>query len=176
MFSYLNDVSFGFFRSSKYCLCLGMQLNVKLPDLFARQHLDQVSFLVMLCDPVGNEFQVIVRKFDGNAYFTTGWRDMGLFYCLHEGGVVRLVYVRNDKCFIKVKDRFGDEVDYPTPPRIFRLGREPVPNSGFASFLGEQFLRQLARVPTIYYTLYKTLTFNDVHSGKLVCSLHFCCF
>lgn len=124
----------------------------------------------MLSDPVGNEFQVIVRKFDGKAYFTTGWREMGLYYCLYGGGIIRLVYVRSNKFFIKAKDRFGHEVQYPTPPKIFRLGHQPAPNDSFDFLIGERFLQQLARVPILCHAIYKTLTRADVLTGKLVCA------
>lgn len=127
----------------------------------------------MLSDPVGNEFQVIVRKFDGKAYFTTGWREMGHYYSLYGGGIIRLVYVRSNLFFIKVKDRFGDEVQYPTPPKIFRLAHEPVPNDSFDFLLGERYLRELARVPILCHAIYKTLTRADVVTGKLVCASSF---
>lgn len=150
---------------------------MKLPELFNQQHIDEVSFLVMLCDPVGNEFQIIVRKFDGQAYFTTGSHEMGLYYRLHGGGIVRVVYARNNKCFIKVKDKSGDEVQYPTPPKIFILGHQPVANDAFDFLIGEQYLRQLDRVPTLFHTLYKRLTRDDVFTGKLVCfPVFFCSF
>lgn len=59
----------------------------------------------MLCDPAGNESQIIVKKVNGHPYLSTGWNDMGFRYLLHGGGLIRLVYVRKDRFFIKVKDR-----------------------------------------------------------------------
>lgn len=70
---------------------------------------------------------------------------------------------------IKVKNRFGKEVLYPTPPHIFKLGHPPIPNNNVDP--GDKFLRSLSRVPTLYHTLSKRLTVADVNSRELVCIL-----
>lgn len=126
----------------------------------------------MLGDPVGNEFQQFVCKENGTPYFSSGWNEMGLHYCLHGGGIIRLVYVRKDRMFIKVKDRFGNEVAYPTPPRIFKLGQPAIPNIN--ADLGDRYLRSLSRVPALYHTLSKRLTELDINSGHLVCIFILC--
>lgn len=126
-----------------------------------------MSFLVNLCDPVGNEHQVIVKKVNARVYFGSGWNQMGSLYPQNGRGTVRLVYIRPNKFFIKVKDRFGKEVKYPTPPCIFKPTQDPVQRLTIDA--GDKYLSTISKVPTVYHKLGKHLTADDARGEKLVC-------
>lgn len=75
---------------------------MRLPRRFNNNHLHEVSDILLLCDPAGNMFEVVLEKLLGEAFFVQGWNAVGKFYGLHFRGWVRLVYVRCDRMLIKL--------------------------------------------------------------------------
>lgn len=80
---------------------------------------------------MGNKFKIILRKRLQHVYITFGWIQLGQFYRLRQGGVVRLVYVGGARFQIKIKERFGAPVEYPTPPRLLSIDNEPQPTTTY---------------------------------------------
>lgn len=83
--------------------CSIFQDSVRLPRMFNREHLHDVAPSVILSDPVGNMFQLVVQKKKNEAYFVQGWNALGKFYGLHLGGWIRLVFVRSDRFLMTIK-------------------------------------------------------------------------
>lgn len=150
-------------------ICLSIfQEYVRLPRSFVRDNIHDVAPSVMLCDPVGNMFEVVVQKKKNEAVFAEGWSSIGKFYGLHLGGWVKLVYVRSDRFLIQVRDKLDQQVCYPLPPTVSWIGESPksiecVNEDGFVSHFAN-----ICQKPDFFHILEKTLTPNDVVSGLLV--------
>lgn len=140
--------------------------------MFSTEHVHEVAESVLLCDPKGNMFQVLVQKREGEAYFGQGWNEVGKFYGLELGGWARLIYARSDRFLIKLKDRLDLEVDYPSPPTITWLGDTPQKLAACTGDIATCQFVTICQKPDLFHVLEKTLTVADIYSGRLVC-VHF---
>lgn len=132
---------------------------------------------MVLFDSTGNQFEVVVVKRGSDVFFTQGWSQMGRFYGLHLGGWIQMMYVRFDRFFVEIRDRF---LVYPYtvgPPKIIRLGQEPalIQDDDLISNSLDQSM-YVGRVPTLVFTLYKTLDIAEKTSLFLVCFFFFYSF
>jgi hypothetical protein len=82
-------------------------------------------------DPAYNEIEVLVEKKNDSVCFTHGWIELSGLYNLKHGGAVTLVNVEASRFVIQVKDRYGEEINYPrhVPPMSFKLNRDLFPVS-----------------------------------------------
>jgi hypothetical protein len=80
-------------------------------------------------DPNNNLFKVLVERNNQGIYLTRGWHAMRDFYKLHLGAWITIVWMGNGRFDIRVKNRFGKRVRYPTftPPMEFKVERSAVP-------------------------------------------------
>ena len=84
-------------------------------------------------DSKNNVFEVLVERFNGNIYLTTGWHALKDFCGVCLGSWVTMVFVGMDKFGIRLKDRFRRNMSIPrfTPPMIFKLEKQVVPFNNF---------------------------------------------
>lgn len=106
---------------------------VVLPIMFVHDFGDQIGHYANLVDSKNNEFEVLVERFNGNIYLTTGWHALKDFYGVCLGSWVTMVFVGMDKYVIHLKDRFRRNMSIPrfTPPMIFKLEKQVVPFNNF---------------------------------------------
>lgn len=76
---------------------------------------DQIGrYAAMLVNPNYNELEVLVQRNNGGIFLTKGWRALRDFYNVSLGAWVTVVLVGNGKFKIRIKDRFGKSIRYPT--------------------------------------------------------------
>lgn len=82
-----------------------------------------------LVDPKNNQFEVLVERNNQGIYLTKGWHALRDFYKLNLGAWITIVWMGNGRFDIRVKNRFGKRVRYPTftPPMEFRVEHNPAP-------------------------------------------------
>lgn len=140
-----------------------------MPTRFAKRYFDDVPSHVVLTDPVGNEFDVVIIKQYGKVVLT-GCLRIGKFYGLHLGDDFRMVYLGMGKFIMQVFNNYGDEVVYPplitnlpvVPAGVNRVGNATDNAGGPSCLVGEDELD--------YYMLYGTkLTQQDMVKSHLVC-------
>lgn len=136
--------------------------------MFNMQHLKNVAPKVLLCDPAGNIFQVVVEIKKEEAMFTQGWNAVGKFYGLHLGGWVRLVFAGSDLFMMQLKDRLDRNVHYPVPARYVGVGDQPVIIGALQKEAVTNPCDQICRKPDFFHLLEKELTQVDVTTGFLV--------
>jgi hypothetical protein len=83
--------------------------------MFSRDFGHDVRRIATLTDPLGNQFEVLVEKINGNVYLTWGWSALKDFYNICVGAWVILRYTGLGQFGIILKDRFGILID----PRTF---------------------------------------------------------
>lgn len=123
---------------------------------------------MLLCDPIGNMFEVMIDKRNGQVFFGQGWNGVGKFYGLYLGGWARIVFVRTDLFVNKLRDRLDREVIYPIPTMICWLGETPKNISHVGNYVVLNNFANVCQKPGFFHILEKTLTYGDVYSGRLV--------
>jgi len=103
------------------------------PTMFVHDFGDQIGRYANLVDSKNNEFEVLVERFNGNIYLTTGWHALKDFYDVCLGFWMTMVFVSMDKFVIHLKDRFRRNMSIPrfTPLMIFKLEKQVVPFNNF---------------------------------------------
>jgi len=66
-----------------------------------------------LNDPAYNRIEVIVEKKGDQLCFSHGWMELNKLYDLKYGAAVTLINVKPSRFVIQIKDRFGEEIEYP---------------------------------------------------------------
>jgi hypothetical protein len=91
--------------------------------MFSRDFGHDVRRIATLTDPLGNQFEVLVEKINGNVYLTWRWSALKDFYNICVGAWVILRYTGLGQFGIILKDRFGILIDPRTlvSPMKFKL-------------------------------------------------------
>jgi len=124
-----------------------------------------------LNDPCYNEIEVVVEKLNGRFCFTHRWSELISLYNLKYGGAITLINVMPSRFVIQVKDRYGEEIPYPTktPPLCLKLNRDMFPEQmGSESLLNICHMPYSHEVGNFRWSYAKFLTKEDVVSGTLV--------
>jgi hypothetical protein len=101
------------------------QGSVMLPMMFSHDFGDQIHQYATLIDPKNNRFEVLVERNNQRIYLTKGWHAIRDFYKVQFGSWITIVFKGNSMFNIRVKNRFGKRIQYPTlePPMDFRVHR-----------------------------------------------------
>lgn len=130
------------------------QARCRLPVCFVKDYGAYVEDYVMLFDPQNNEIEVHVEKKLNKIYLRDAWYGLKDFYRISLGGWVDITYESPRLFKMTVRNRFGQEIIYPTQasPIVAKLDRRIV-NGGLVHFLGATTM---------------VLTAADAYSGFLV--------
>jgi len=137
-----------------------------LPMMFSHDFGDQIHQYATFVDPKNNRFEVLVERNNQGIYLTKGWHAIRDFYKIGLGSWITIVFMGNGKFDIRIKNRFGKRIRYPTftPPMEFRVEHNVVPVTPDwvvpRPFIHDEFNFQL--------TYEKRLHVDDVTSGFLV--------
>jgi len=125
----------------------------------------------VLNDPCYNEIEVVVEKLNGRFCFTHRWSELNSLYNLKYGGAITLINVMPSRFVIQVKDRYGEEIPYPTttPPLCLKLNPDMFPEQmGSESLLNICHMPYSHEVGNFRWSYAKFLIKEDVVSGTLV--------
>jgi hypothetical protein len=102
------------------------QPSVLLPTLLVETMGSEFSRFAVLNDPAYNEIEVLIEKVYDRFCFSHVWPKLNGLYNMKHGAVVNLVYVQANRFVIQVKDRYEEEINYPShnPPMSLRLNRD----------------------------------------------------
>ena len=133
-----------------------------------------LSRFAVLNDPGYNEIEVFVEKIYSHFCFSHGWPELNGLYNLKHGVAVTLVNVQANRFVIQVKDRYGEEINYPktNPPMSLRLNRDL-----FSSTLGSLFTTS-TNLPyrhdpnNFKFCFSKWLSDDEIKKGFLVWCFH----
>lgn len=112
----------------------------------------------------------------GGIFLTKGWRALHDFYNVSLGAWVTVVFVGNGKFKIRIKDRFGKTIRYPTviPPMKFLIDKDEV-YANFIHCIPSPFTHDILN---FQYTYEKKLDSDEIKNGVMVGCLHwfYVCF
>lgn len=111
------------------------QARCRLPECFVKDYGAYVEDYVMLRDPQNNEIEVHVEKQQNKIYLRDGWYGLKDFYRISLGAWVDITYESPRLFKMTVRNRFGEEIIYPTQasPIVAKLDRRIV-NGGLMHF------------------------------------------
>jgi hypothetical protein len=100
-----------------------------LPMMFSHDFRDQIQQYATLVDPKNNHFEILAERNNQGIYLTKSWHALRDFYKLQLGAWITIVWMGNGRFDIRVKNKFGKRVWYPTftPPMEYRVQHNVVP-------------------------------------------------
>jgi hypothetical protein len=131
----------------------------------------ELSRFAVLNDPAYNEIEVLIEKVYDRFCFSHGWPELNGLYNLKHGAAVNLVYVQANRFVIQVKDRYEEEINYPShnPPMSLRLNRD-VFSSGIVSLFTTCTNLPYRHDPNNFkFSFSKWLSDDEINKGFLVC-------
>ncbi|XP_068306963.1 B3 domain-containing protein At4g01580-like isoform X4 [Pyrus communis] len=86
---------------------------IKIPTKFVMKYGDGLSNSVVLKVPSGLEWEMELRRYDGEVWFEKGWPDFSHFYSLDFAYWLVFGCEGNSKFLVRIFDRSCTEIDYP---------------------------------------------------------------
>jgi hypothetical protein len=151
------------------------QKYVILPTLMVDTIGCELSRFAVLNDPAYNEIEVLVEKIGDSVCFSQGWLELNGMYDLKYGGSVTLVNVQPSRFVIQVKDRYGEEINYPhhVPPMSLRLNHDLFPLTRGFVYNAKPINPYRHDRNNFLISFSKWLDVDEAANGYLVCSIKY---